>query len=153
MCELGQINTCTKVFMWSSFAAMPHKGHLETALHVFSYLKLKSNSRLNFDPKEPDVGKSDFVECDWSNIFPDTVEAMLRGAPTPLGKDLVLRMFVDSDHASDKVSRHSRTGFAIFLNYGVIDWLSKKQSMVETSVLGMEFCTMKQGIENLRGIC
>jgi len=35
----------------------------------------------------------------------------------------------------------------------MIDWLSKKQSTVETSVFDAEFCTMKHGIENLRGIC
>ena len=34
----------------------------------------------------------------------------------------------------------------------MIDWLFKKQSMVETSVFGAEFCTMKHSIENLRGI-
>ena len=34
----------------------------------------------------------------------------------------------------------------------MIDWLSKKQSTVETSVFGAEYCTMKHGIENLRGI-
>jgi len=50
------------------------------------------------------------------------------------------------------VSRRSRTGFVIFLNYGMIDWLSEKQLMVETSVFGAKSCTMKHGIENLRGI-
>eukprot|EP00804_Cyclotella_cryptica_P004585 CCRYP_006915-RB/>CCRYP_006915-RB protein AED:0.44 eAED:0.44 QI:0/-1/0/1/-1/0/1/0/133 len=62
-------------------------------------------------------------------------------------------MFVDSDHAGDKVIQRSRTGFVIFLDYGMIDWLSKKQSTVETSVFGAEFCAMKHSIENLRGIC
>ena len=42
--------------------------------------------------------------------------------------------------------------FVNFLNYGMIDWLSKKQSTVETSVFGAEFCAMKHGIENLHGI-
>jgi hypothetical protein len=60
-------------------------------------------------------------------------------------------MFVDSDHAGDKVSRRSRTRFVIFLDYGIIDWLSKKQSTVETSVFGAEFCTINH--ENLHGIC
>jgi hypothetical protein len=69
MCDIGQIDICTEVSMLSSYDAMPHKGHLEAALHVFSYLKLKSNSRLIFDPKEPNVLKSDFVECDWSNFY------------------------------------------------------------------------------------
>eukprot|EP00804_Cyclotella_cryptica_P021205 CCRYP_001503-RD/>CCRYP_001503-RD protein AED:0.33 eAED:0.33 QI:0/-1/0/1/-1/1/1/0/233 len=138
--------------MLSSFAAMPREGHLEATLHVFSYLKSRSNSRLIFDPKEPNVGESDFVECDWSDFYPGTEEALPPNAPKPLGKGVTLRMFVDSDHAGDKVSRRSRTGFVIFLNYGMIDWLSKKQSTVETSVFGAEFCTMKHGIENLRGI-
>ncbi len=34
----------------------------------------------------------------------------------------------------------------------MINWLLKKQSTVETSVFSAEFCTMKHGIENLRGI-
>jgi hypothetical protein len=65
-------------------------GHLEAALHVFSYLKSKSNSRLIFDPKEPNVGKSDFVECDWSNFYPGVEEALPPNAPKPLGKGVML---------------------------------------------------------------
>eukprot|EP00804_Cyclotella_cryptica_P020326 CCRYP_014066-RA/>CCRYP_014066-RA protein AED:0.16 eAED:0.16 QI:0/0/0/1/1/1/3/0/747 len=125
MCELGRIDICTEVSMLSSFAAMPREGHLEAALHVFSYLKSRSNSRLIFDPKEPNVGESDFVECDWSDFYPGAEEALPPNAPKPLGKGVTLRMFVDSDHAGDKVSRRSRTGFVIFLNYGMIDWLSR----------------------------
>jgi hypothetical protein len=152
MCERGPIDICTKVSMLSSFAAMPCKGHLGAALHLFSYLTSRSNSSLIFDPKEPNVGNSDFVECDWSGFYPGAEEALLPNAPKPVGKGVMLQMFVDSDHAGDKVSRRSRTIFVIFLNYGIIDWLSKKQSTVETSVFGAEFCTMKHGIENLRGI-
>ena len=77
---------CTEVSMLSSFAVMPSKGHLETALHVFSYLKLRSNSRLIFDPKEPNVGKSDFVECDWSNFYLGAEEALPPNARSPLAR-------------------------------------------------------------------
>jgi hypothetical protein len=139
MCELGRIDICTEVSMLSSYFAMPHEGHLEAALHVFSYLKLKSNSRLIFDPMEPDVGDSNFVECDWSDFYPGASKALPPNAPKPLGKGVTLRMFVDSNHASDKVSRCSRTSIVTFLNYGMIDWLSKKQSTVETSVFGAGF--------------
>eukprot|EP00804_Cyclotella_cryptica_P029741 CCRYP_015201-RA/>CCRYP_015201-RA protein AED:0.23 eAED:0.23 QI:0/0/0/1/1/1/6/0/958 len=153
MCELGRINICTEVSMLSSYSAMLREGHLEAAFHVFSYLKSKSNSRLIFDPMEPAVGGSNFGECDWSDFYLGASEALPPNAPKPLGKGVTLHMFVDSDHAGDKVSRRSRTGFVIFLNYGMIDWLSKKQSTVETSVFGAEFCAMEHGIENLRGIC
>ena len=107
MCELGRINICNKIFMLSSFAALLHEGHLEVALHVFSYLKSKSNSRLIFDPKKPKVGGSNFVECDWSDFYSGVSEALPPNAPKPLGKGVTLRMFVDSNHAGDKVSRRS----------------------------------------------
>jgi hypothetical protein len=76
--------------MLSSLAAMPREGHLEVALHVLSYLKSKSNSRLIFDTKEPNAGKSDFVECDWSDFYPGMEEALLPHALKPLGKGVML---------------------------------------------------------------
>ena len=34
----------------------------------------------------------------------------------------------------------------------MIDWVSKKQATIETSVFGAEFVVIKQGIEKLRGL-
>ncbi|KAL7545199.1 hypothetical protein ACHAWF_014098 [Thalassiosira exigua] len=61
-------------------------------------------------------------------------------------------MFVDSYHAGDKKTRRSRTGFMIFANQGLVQWFSKKQPTVETSMFGAEFVAMKNGMECLRGI-
>ena len=69
-----------------------------------------------------------------------------------LRKEVDIRMFVDSDHAGDKLTRRSRTGFLIYINTALIQWLSKKQSTVETSVFGAEFVAMKLGVEVLRGL-
>ena len=57
-----------------------------------------------------------------------------------------------SNHANDKVNRRSRTGFYIFLNMALIQWCSKKQPTIETSVFGAEFVAMKHGIETVRGV-
>ena len=73
-------------------------------------------------------------------------------APDPRGKSVDLRMWVDSDHAGYKTTRRSRTGYFIFLNTALIDWLSKKQATIEGSVFGAEFVAMKTGVEALRGI-
>jgi hypothetical protein len=72
--------------------------------------------------------------------------------PTPLGCKVDLRMMVDADHAGDKKTRQSRTEFLIFVNTALIDWLSKKQPTIETSVFGSEFVVMKHGIEKLWGL-
>ena len=137
--------------MLASHAALPRLGHLDAAIHVMSYLKCKSNSVMMFDPWEPKIG-GEFIECDWKGFYEDATEAIPPNAPRPLGKGVTIRMYVDSDHAGDKTIRRSRTGFVIFLQSAMIDWLSKRQSTVESSVFGAEFCAMKHGIENLRGI-
>ena len=93
-----------------------------------------------------------FKECDWKAMYGDITEANPPNAPKPRGKDVDLRMYVDSDHAGDKRVRRSRTGFLIYLNMAPITWFSKKQSTIETSVFGAEFVAMKQGMETLRGI-
>ena len=44
MVELGRIDIATEVSMLSSYLACPREGHLENALHVMGYLRLKHNS-------------------------------------------------------------------------------------------------------------
>ena len=61
-------------------------------------------------------------------------------------------MFMDSDHAGDKVSHRSRSGFLIHVNTALVQWFSKKQSTVEISVVGAQFVAMKQGIDALQGL-
>ena len=63
-----------------------------------------------------------------------------------------MRAKVDADHASDTVTRRSRTGFFVYLNSSLVHWSSKKQTSVESSSFGSEFIAMKQCCECLRGL-
>jgi hypothetical protein len=72
--------------------------------------------------------------------------------PKPLGKDVAVRIMCDNDHAGDKRTRRTCTGFLIFCNMALIDWVSKKEATIETSVFGAKFIAMKHGIEKLRGL-
>ncbi len=51
MVELGRIDIATEVSLLSSHLAYPCKGHLETAIHIMSYLSQKHNTRVYFLPK------------------------------------------------------------------------------------------------------
>ena len=79
-------------------------------------------------------------------------KAIPPNAPDPRGNYVDLLMWVDSDHAGDKVTRRSCIGYFIFLNTALINWLSKKQATIDGSVFGAEFVAMKTGVEALRGI-
>ena len=72
--------------------------------------------------------------------------------PEPRGLGFIMRAKVDADHASDTITRHSRTGFLVYLNCALIYWWSKKQNSVESSSFGSEFIAMKQCCEYVCGL-
>ena len=143
----------TEVSLLSPYLAHPCEGHLDAALHMIGYLKLKHNSRWRFNPTHPMIDMNQFPQYDWTEFYGNVTEAIPPDMPKPLGKDVDLRMMVDSDHAGSKTTRRSRSGILIFINMSLIDWLSKRQSTIKTSVFGAELVAMKLGIERLRGIC
>ena len=68
-------------------------------------------------------------------MHPDTPETLV--------KEVVMCCFVDSDHAGEKLTRRSRSGFIIFLQMAPIYYCSKRQNIVETSTFGSYFIAMK----------
>ena len=150
--ELGRVDIVAEVSILASHMAMPREGHLEALFHVFAYLKWKHNSAMVFDPTYPEINHDEFTKQDWKQFYGDVKEPIPPNAPPPRGKSADLRLYVDSDHAGDKRTRRSRTGFFIYLNSALIFWLSKKQATVETSVFGAEFVALKHGIETIRGL-
>jgi hypothetical protein len=149
-CKLGRIDIATEVSLLSSHLAYPRKGHLETALHIMSYLSQKHNTQLIFDPTYPKIDMGQFPQYSWPKFYGSVEQAIPVDMPEPLGKDLDVRMMCDSDYAGDKGTRRSRTGFLIFCNMALIDWVSKKEATIETSVFGAEFIALKHGIEKLQ---
>jgi hypothetical protein len=128
MVETGRVDIATEISLLSSHLAYPRAGHLEVALHVMGYLKQKHNTRLVFDLTYPTIDMDSFPQYDWTEFYGDVEEAIPSDMPPPLGEDLDIRMMCDSDHAGEKRTRRSRTGFLIFCNMALIDWVSKKQA-------------------------
>ena len=54
-----------------------------------------------------------------------------------------MSVFVDADHAGNKVTRRSHTGVLIFLQNALTVWYSKRQNTVESSTFGSEFVAMR----------
>ena len=150
--EIGRIDITTETSMLAAHLAMPRHGHLLAAIRVFAYLKKKHNARIVFDPTYPKIDLNVFHEVDWRPFYGNVVEAIPPNAPKPRGKSVVLRCYVDADHAGDLVTRRSRTGFIQFINMAPIAWFSKKQGSVETSTFGSEFVAAKTAIEANRAL-
>ena len=102
------------------------EGHFEVVLHMMGYLKMKHSSRLAMDPNYPSIDDGAFEPQDWSQQYGDINEPIPVNAPSPRGREVVLRMMVDSDHAGDEAGCRSRTGYMLFVNMSLIDWLTQK---------------------------
>jgi hypothetical protein len=151
--ELARIDIITEVLMLSNYLCLPQEGNLEAVFHVFAYLGLHHNAGVVFDPTYPSVDMGSFIKTDWKSMYGDVKEMTPSDAPIPRGKEVDLRLFVDSDHAGEQFTRRSRTGFFICLNMAPIVWFSKRQPTVESIVFGAEFIAMNNGIETCRGLC
>jgi hypothetical protein len=79
-------------------------------------------------------------------------EMILSDAPATRGKEVDLRLFVDSNHSGEHFTRRSRTGFGIYLNMEPLVGFSKRQPTAESSVFGADFVAMNNGIETCRGL-
>jgi hypothetical protein len=128
--ELGRIGIITEVSVLSTYLLLPREGHLESVFRVFAYLGLHHNARAVFDPTYPSVDTGTFIKTYWKSMYGDVKEMIPSDAPVYRGKEVDLRLFVDSDHAGEQFTRRSRTGFFIYLNMASIVWLSKRQPTV-----------------------
>ena len=140
--------------MMATCVALPRYGHLNALYRIFGYLKTHHNAEMVFDPSHPHIDENEFPDKDWSTSeFGSDLKEILPGnMPEPRGQGMVMRCFVDADHAGDSITRRSRTGFVIYLNTAPMYWYSKKQTTVETSSFGSEFVAMNQCTEFIRGL-
>ena len=73
-------------------------------------------------------------------------------APRALGREFIIRAFVDADFAGDSLTRRSRPGFIVMIDVAPLYWFSKKQSSMETSSFGSKFVAMRQCYDYLIGL-
>ena len=154
MVELGRVDICVEVSQMSSHLALPRKGHLDQLFHISSYLKSHHNSEMVFDSSVSGIDMNQFPEEDWTNTVygGDLKEDLPPNMPEPRGIGFTVRVFVDSDHAGDQITRRSRTGFLVFFNSALIYLMYKKQGSIETSSFGSEYVAMKTATEYVRGL-
>ena len=147
--ELGRIDIITEVMVVSLHMLLIREGHLDAVLHVFAFLRQKYNSRMAFNPTYPKIDESMFKEYEWEQFYHGAEEAIPLNAPSPCGEEMVLQGYVNSDHASDKLTQRSRSEYFVFINAVLVQWFLKRESTTKTSVFGAEFITMKLVMESL----
>ena len=139
----------------SSHLALPRKGHMGHVMQIFGYLRKYHNAELVFDPSDALIDEQDFDRKDWASsefVHAEGKEDLPPNTPEPRGLCFTIVAEVDANHASDTVTKRSRTGILVYLNCSLFHWWSKKQASIESSSFGADFIVMKQCCEYLRGL-
>ena len=150
--EIGRVDILLETAQMSTHLAMPREGHLEQVLHIVGYLKSHKKMRLLFDGGYPKIKEKWFQEYDWFDFYRDAKEAIPPNMPEARGRDVIITCFVDANHAGNQKDRRSQTGILIFVNRAPVHWYSKRQSTVEVSTFGAEFCAMRCAVEMVEAL-
>jgi hypothetical protein len=138
--ELGRVDICLEVSMMSSHLVLPREGHLEQVLQIFAYLKKYHNAELVYDPSDPVIDDTEFEVKDWTSSefgHLEGREELPPNMPDPRGRGLVLSAKVDADHASDSVTRRSRTGFLVWINSCLVYFSARNKQRLRHLLSGL----------------
>jgi hypothetical protein len=117
----------------SRYASAPRKGHLELAENVLGYLKKYPARGYIINPSPPKIDpKYEMVALkeDFGGQYKYFHEDLDPRFPEPLIKELDINIFVDANHAHDKVTGRSITGVFRFVGSTPVIWSSKRQASV-----------------------
>jgi len=87
------------------------------------------------------------LECFFIRV---QLKILQTNAPLPRGQPVQINVFIDANHARNKLNRRSQMGILIYLNKAPIIWFSKAQ---KTSTFGSDFfalCVATELIKALR---
>ena len=148
ICTSGRFDINFAVTNLSRFCASPREGHLKRAEKILGYLKKYTKRGYVVDPRDPIVNlEYKQVIPDFGNQYSDFSEDEDTRLPKPLMKELAVNIFVDSNHAHDRITGRSITGMICFVGRTPITNVSKRQSSVQTTTFGAEFVALKKAVE------
>ena len=104
---------------------------------------------IGFRTHEMDHSNWKKIEQDWVLVC----SGVNKEPPAPLGKTIQLVCCVDANLLHDTLTGRSVTAFLHFINTTPMDWFSKKQSTVETTICSSEFAVTRTCIEQMMDLC
>lgn len=152
MVELGRIDFYINVALLSQYLTAPRVGHMEAIYSIYGYLKSHTQSTMVFNDAYINWKEANFTKYDWKDFYGEIQEEIPSNAPKPLGNPVQMNVFVDANHARNKITRRSQTGILLYLNKAPIVWYSKSQKTVETSTFGSEFVALRIATEMIKSM-
>jgi len=146
---LGRFDIAYTLSTLSRYAMAPRMGHMQALMRLFGYLRVHPEGRILIDNSTPPIREKADVTTGqtWTEFYPDACENLPVDMPKPVGQEAKITVYVDADHARDKVTCRSVTGIVMLIGNTPINWLSKRQKTVETSTYGSELVAARIAVD------
>ena len=127
------IDILTEVSCLSQHLCYPREGHFDTVYRIIRYLQKdlsKNPGRMAYEPIYKPTYENVFEVVgrdldEWKDFYPDAQEMIPRHMSEELGKYVVIKAYVDANHAVNMENRRSHSGIIIYINNSPIIWYSK----------------------------
>ena len=109
---------------------------------VFAYLKKYHNSEILLIPSDQVIYQADYERQNQNSGEFGHVsgkEYIPPNMPDPHGLGFLVTKIVDAYHNVETVTQSYSTGFIIYVNSVLVQWMSKKQTSCESSYFGSNF--------------
>ena len=127
---LGCIDIMYATVVLSRFRPAPRKVHISKIQHLYGYLKKYTSTSINFNTDILSYDKFKTLEVKWGNLYYVDPEYLPHSCPTPMGKPILVSIFVDANLMADLNTGRSQTGIIHLLNKTPIEWYSKLKSCI-----------------------
>jgi hypothetical protein len=153
-CTIGRGDIAYATASLSRFGQNPRVGHFDRALKVFEYLNKYPDKSLTVDstdiPELPVL--DDNMVHNMKKLYPDSLEEVDPGDPKPLGREIQISVFEDSNFAHDAITRKSITGIVAYVGQTPIRVKSTRQTAIQSSTYAAEFQASRTGAETALGL-
>ena len=148
---IARPDLCHIVSSLNRYRACPRETHLDLAVRAFGYLKQVPNPQICIDHRPMEFSRIspefDILIPDFLQDYPDAKEELDPNFPLSFGPVMETTFLVDSDHAHDKKTRRSLTGWIAFVGSTPVAWQSKRQGSVASTTYAAEFCALRTATE------
>jgi hypothetical protein len=134
----------------SCYASAPQQCHFAMAEDVLGYLKKYPNKGHVVNLKPPSIYpqyETVKLKEGFGGQYKYFHEDLDPQFPPPLVPEMAINMFVNANHAHDKMTGRSITGLFCFVRSTPVLWKSQRQASVQTSTFGAEFTGLKKAVK------
>jgi hypothetical protein len=129
---------------------MPRQGHIQRVKRIYGYVWHTKSGAIRVRTSEPDLTEYPDQVFDWAHtIYGEVTEVLPDKVPKPLGKEVVLTVYVDANLYHDLVTGRALTAVLHFINQTPFDWYSKKQGTVEDATFASEFNAARTAVNQI----